>query len=64
MLNNVLNVQENRSWAKNVVNLLHKVLFFKIYVIIASMINRFKETIALKSLDQRKYYSAILASNI
>ena len=64
MLNNVLNVQENRSWAKNVVNLLHKVLFFKIYVIIASMINRFKETIALKSLDQRKYYSAIFASNI
>ena len=64
MLNNVLNVQENRSWAKNVVNLLHKVLFFKIYVIIESMINRFKETIALKSLDQRKYYSAILASNI
>ena len=64
MLNNVLNVQENRSWAKNVVNLLHKVLYFKIYVIIASMINRFKETIALKSLDQRKYYSAILASNI
>ena len=64
MLNNVLNVQENRSWAKNVVNLLHKVLYFKIYVIIASMINRFKETIALKSLDQRKYYSAIFASNI
>ena len=29
MLNNVLNVQENRSWAKNVVNLLHKVLFFQ-----------------------------------
>ena len=64
MLNNVLNVEENRSWAKNVVNLLHKVLYFKIYVIIASMINRFKETIALKSLDQRKYYSAIFASNI
>ena len=64
MLNNVLNVQENRSWAKNVVNLLHKVLYFKIYVIIASMINKFKETIALKSLDQRKYYSAIFASNI
>ena len=64
MLNNVLNVQENRSWAKNVVNLLHKVLYFKIYVIIASMINRFEETIALKSLDLRKYYVAVFASNI
>ena len=63
MLNNVLNVQENRSWAKNVVNLLHKVLYFKIYVIIASMINRFEE-FALKSLDLRKYYVAVFASNI
>ena len=45
MLNNILNVQENRPWTKKVVNLLHKVLYFKMYVIIASMINRFEETI-------------------
>ena len=36
---------------------------FKIYVIIASMINSFDKTIALKSLDQRKYYIAVFASN-
>ena len=63
MLNNILNVQENRPWAEKVVNLLHKVLYFKIYVIIASMINRFEE-FALKSLDLRKYYVAVFASNI
>ena len=34
------------------------------YVIIASMINRFEETIALKSLDLRKYYVAVFASYI
>ena len=64
MLNNILNVQENRPRTKKVVNLLHKVLYFKMYVIIASMINRFEETTALKSLDQRKYYVAVFASNI
>ena len=64
MLNNILNVQENRLRTKKVVNLLHKVLYFKMYVIIASMINRFEETTALKSLDQRKYYVAVFASNI
>ena len=64
MLNNLLNVQENRPWAEKVVNLLHKVLYFNIYVIIASMINRFEETIALKSLDLRKYYVAVFASYI
>ena len=64
MLNNILNVQENRPWTEKVVNLLQKVLYFKIYVIIASMINRFEETIALKSLDLRKYYVVVFASNI
>ena len=43
---------------------LHKVPYFKIYVIIASMINRFEETIALKNLDQMKYYVAVFVSNI
>ena len=43
---------------------LHKVPYFKIYVIIVSMINRFEETIALKNLDQMKYYVAVFVSNI
>ena len=63
MSNNILKVQENRPWAKKVVKFLHKVPYFKIYVIIASTINRFEETIALKSLGQRKYYVAVFVSN-
>ena len=63
MSNNILKVQENRPWAKKVVKFLHKVPYFKIYEIIASTINRFEETIALKSLGQRKYYVAVFVSN-
>ena len=64
MLNNILKVWtigpgQYKLWA-----FLHRVPSFKIYVIIASVINRFEETIAMKSLDQRKYYIALFASNI
>ena len=45
---------------KKFVSLFTKItLFQNLYVISASMINRFEETIALKSLDQRKYLRAI-----
>ena len=53
MLNNILNVQENRPWVKKSCEPFTQVLYFKIYVIITSMINRFEETIAFKSLDLR-----------
>ena len=43
MLNNKLKVQENRPLAKKVVSFLHKIPYFKIYVIIVSRINRFEE---------------------
>ena len=59
MLNNILKIQEKRSWAKNDVSFFIQGLSYKIYVIIASVINRFEETIALKCLDQRKYYIAV-----
>ena len=53
MLNNILKIQENRTWAKNVVR------FFKNGVFFQNLCN-----ILLKSLDQRKYYIAVFASNI
>ena len=56
---NKINPGQKALW-----DFLHKVLNFKIYVFIVSMINRFEETIALKSLDQRIYYVAVFASNI
>ena len=64
MQNNILKVQENWPWKKKLVPFLHNVPYFKNYVIIASMINRFHETIALKSLNQGKYNVAVFASNI
>ena len=49
MLNNILKIQENRLWAKQVVSFFIQVPSFEIYVIIASVINRFEETIVLRS---------------
>ena len=64
MLNNLLKVHENLYWAiKNYEFFLYKVLYFKIYVIIASMTNRFEEAIALKCSDQMIKYVAVFASN-
>ena len=64
MLNNILKVQENQPLAKKLWAFLHRVPSCKIYVITASMINRFEGNIALKNLDQEKYYIAVFASNI
>ena len=65
MLKNIAKVQENWSWAKNIMSFFIQGTYFKIYVIVASMINRFEETIALKCSDLRiKYQVAVFASNI
>ena len=66
MLNNIV-----KSWAKKSVsgkknmNFFMQGTHFKIYAIVASMIKRFKPTIALKCSDQRmKYHVAVFVSNI
>ena len=62
MLNNIVKVQENRSWAKKNMNFFIQGTYFKIYVIIVSMMKRFTQTIALKCSDQRmKYHVAVFA---
>ena len=65
MLNNIVKVQENRSWAKNIMSFFIQGAYFKLDVIISSLINRFEEAIALKCSDQRmKYHVTVFASNI
>ena len=64
MLNHIVKVLGKKIGLgqQNVMSFFIQGTYFKIYVIIASMIKRFKQTIALKCLDQRmKYHVAVFA---